>query len=162
MVSFEARPTEYKGTVYRSKCEAMFARWLELRWSKEGDPFGIIYEPESLRTKDGWVPDFLVWSVQHVDCGCPDLHFVSYEYKPSKPTKTYLKDFYRRTQEVDSFYPRYVQHQLYYGSVFNNARGYCFGGSRISDYQKLRCYDWLGDFENIIKETRFDLEAQHG
>lgn len=29
----KARPTEYRGVVYESKCEAMFARFLELHFS---------------------------------------------------------------------------------------------------------------------------------
>jgi hypothetical protein len=156
MVSFEARPTEYKGTVYRSKCEAMFACWLEHYWSQRQDPFGIIYEPEYLRASDGWVPDFLVWSVGNIEIGCPQLTRVLYEYKPSKPTKTYLRTFIKRTKELenrcsDPFIPL-----LMYGSVYNSDRGNALGESG------LRSWDWLGEFENIIKETRFDLEAQHG
>ena len=158
MAVFEARPTEYKGTVYRSKCEAMFARWLELTCLNEGDPSGLIYEPESLRTSDGWVPDFLVWSVANIECGHPQLCKTVYEYKPSKPTKTYMDDFRRRTAEIDNLFSRSsFTHFLFFGSVYNKDRGYCFGGEIVPGFDQITQCDWIDPYEDAIRNTRFDL-----
>lgn len=166
MAVLEARPTEYRGVVYRSKCEAMFARWLELKCTEEGDPFGIIYEPTNYATLDGWVPDFLVWSVENVDVGMPQLRRILYEYKPSRPTETYLQTYHKRTAELQASYASCcgpgVSHQLIYGSVYTKDRGRAFGNATWLDYQKLNPLDWIGDFERAIKETRFDLEVQRG
>lgn len=166
MAVFEARPTEYKGTVFRSKCEAMFARWLELKGIEDGDPFGIIYEPKYFTTLDGWVPDFLVWSVLDTDIGLAQVQRVLYEYKPSKPTETYLQTYHKRTAELQDTYKSCGEigfsHQLIYGSVYSKDRGRAFGNPHYQDYGRLNSWNWIGNFEDAIKATRFDLEAQHG
>lgn len=157
VATLEAIPTEYKGIVYRSKSEAMFARYLELRYSEEGDPFGVVYEPKHLQTLDGWVPDFLVWQVENTCVWIPQLIVTVYEYKPSKPTETYLQRFKHRCQEIQNRTDTHIVFCLLFGSVFSSERGSFWplwedhptkGHSRI---------DWLGCFSNEIKATRFDL-----
>ena len=75
----KAIPTEYKGIVFRSKSEAIYARSLDLF-----DNTLWRYEPEELKVGD-YVPDFSVIYDLPEGYG----HEVI-EYKPAYPTKTYL------------------------------------------------------------------------
>ncbi len=165
MAKFEASPTEYRGVVYRSKSEAMFARYLELEGEREGDPFGIIYEPEYFTTGDGWTPDFLRWRVIHLD-NKPGVLNTLYEYKPSRPTATYINKFVERTREIQNRFSNDghcdLLFLLFFGSVYNEDRGYAFGGTQIADFTGLRSIDWMEGYEGAIRTTRFDLEAPNG
>jgi hypothetical protein len=57
---------------------------------------------------------------------------------------------------------RRTDFQLYYGSCFNDDRGmfdsYSTSEDKI-DYVEEK-FDWLEEFEEEIKATRFDLEVQ--
>ena len=77
-----ARPTEYSGVVFKSKCEAIFARNIDLcrgLWE---------YEPAQ-RSIGSWRPDFRVVfrNLKH-----NQLHTFIIEYKPSAPTFTYKQE----------------------------------------------------------------------
>lgn len=185
--NLEARPTEYKGIRYRSKSEAMFARYLELEAELSAldcsvsGPFyeqrcfgngasGFVYEPEGLEV-DGWKPDFLEWRV----CGgklhqsqIPHLSYRMIEYKPSKPTKTYADEFAMRTAAIlerfDNLglweFSRRCDAAIYYGSVFNNDRGTVMVDSLCVEWiTESQGGDWLANFEDEVKTTRFDLDA---
>jgi hypothetical protein len=98
----KAIPTEYKGVVYRSKSEAMFARYLEL---SSGDRVHIHYEWEDLILPCGYVPDFtsIAITAELTDRCPPDLSFNVIEYKPCMPTDTYvcnLIDRFNKIQEI--------------------------------------------------------------
>lgn len=188
VASYTPVPTEYKGVVYRSKCEAMFARYLELDIDEhmalcEG-PFakdktfgngrgGFVYEPWDLEI-DGWKPDFLAWSVFcRNDNEYPTVPIISntiIEYKPSKPTKTYVAGFFKKCFRILNFYKTEygedtayrTSFELYYGSCFNSERGY-FATTAITEKSIEFCdskIDWLVNYEDAIKATRFDLEVQ--
>ncbi len=114
----EATPTEYRGVRYRSKCEAMFARYLDISPSCSC----FEYEP-AVYEIDGIAPDFVsnyvyhpiaqeprcdrcgkVHSMQFVqfeceECGesCTKFRRMDFtvsttiiEYKPSRPTRAYI------------------------------------------------------------------------
>ena len=92
MSQLKAKPTEYKGIVYRSKCEAILARAIDL----QGHEF--IYEPERLIILDGmkeWCPDF---SVMVLDGGFWDELIV--EYKPAMITDTYRECLSKRFNKL--------------------------------------------------------------
>ena len=186
--TLKVRPTEYKGVLYRSKCEAMFARYLELEaevsasYGAFGGPFykahslgsgaaGFVYEPEGLSV-DGWTPDFLEWRVcnsQLLGCQIPYLGYRMIEYKPTKPTKTYAKEFATRVEAIllrlDDLglfeFSRRCNAAIYYGSVFTNDRGLVlWEWDSVSWITEKDGGDWLANFEEEVKATRFDLE--HG
>lgn len=75
-----AVPTEYAGTTFRSKSEAMFARLLELsgRWYE--------YEPKWLAADDGVSPDFVIPRMLK-----DSLALLVVEYKPAIPTDEHLR-----------------------------------------------------------------------
>jgi len=89
----EARKTEYRGVVFSSKSEARFALFLDdqkKNWQ---------YEPKSLRLDCGYVPDFMLVDVQLledediVQCkGNFRLNLTLIEYKPRRPTQTYIDE----------------------------------------------------------------------
>jgi len=169
---FTPRITEYKGVVYRSKSEAMFARWLELAYGDEIGS-GFIYEPKGYSV-GRWNPDFLLWFVTnpksnpHSELNFPVIYRSIIEYKPSIPTETYVQEFYNRCSniiakfkssgvaEISSF-----DFTLCYGSVYSKNRGYFefwpwskdVGGCHFAT-------DWLENYEQKIRATRFDLESK--
>jgi len=178
----EARPTEYKGILYRSKSEAMFARYLELDIqtgvllaSHDGPLFGgdfgrmqggFVYEPKGLCV-NGWTPDFIRWNqVGGTVCSLeiPILHYEVIEYKPSKPTDAYVKEFCDRCEVlsdlIDSIglinFRHYGEFAIYYGSVFNSSRGrFVYRGP----FSYWDTGDWLANYADAISATRFDLAA---
>lgn len=176
----QAAQTEYKGIVYRSKCEAMFARFLELDIydrqylrSNEGPFFsgntfnyqsgGFVYEPNGLDV-DGWTPDFLQWCIElYPNADVPYLIYTIIEYKPSKPTQTYIKRFAKRCLLVrdrmlrNGIRDSQINLRLYFGSVFNESRSLVSVNGETGDVTIEEDYDWLANYEEDIKETRFDL-----
>lgn len=179
MASREPRPTEYKGIRFRSKCEAMFARYLELDLQESehlyspGNPFwvgnkfglgrgGFSYEP-LLPTK--WTPDFLVWKMTDEDL--PSLQYEIIEYKPSAPTQTYIDEFVSRSAKlVETFASRQflayefanAKFSIYYGSLWSD-RGLieAHKGRDKWSVSSEEDFDWLINHEASIRETRFDL-----
>lgn len=96
MSNLTPRPTEYKGTVFRSKSEAVIARALDVT------SFVWEYEPERFRHHD-WTPDF--WAVSHRQA----IHYPTQkravisliiEYKPSEPTETYMTELSGRMMAI--------------------------------------------------------------
>lgn len=89
----EAIRTEYKGIVFRSKSEAVFARCLDLSektrtWEYETDDGGGLHS---------W--DFRIYVQSESDCICEycgcrhkslSVRPVLVEYKPSEPTQSYV------------------------------------------------------------------------
>jgi len=74
-------PTEYRGTVFRSKSEAVFARALDLAKIGQWE-----YEPEHEKTHSPHPWDFSIF-----DDRCKRCHWILIEYKPSQPTMTYVR-----------------------------------------------------------------------
>lgn len=176
--AFRPVPTEYKGTLYRSKCEAMFARWIEIKdeWGRlaagcisentHGHWYGFIYEPKGTSV-DGWTPDFLRWRVSgfHTEghpWQSPILIREVVEYKPSRPTDAYVAEFGRRCERLNAILqarsPGRIDFCLYFGSVFNQDRG-CYCALMADDCHEIsyRKHDWLACEEQLVRETRFDL-----
>jgi len=85
-----ARPTEFKGVVYRSKSEAMFAAsisYLGYKW---------IYEPRFFEI-DGWRPDFAIPVHNGNEFG-----FEVIEFKPYRATETYMEELADRFRRLRS------------------------------------------------------------
>jgi hypothetical protein len=174
MTVMTARKTEYRGVVYRSKSEAMFARWLELVLQAESECsnacFGFEYEPRL--EVDRWTPDFLVWEVTPPE-PFPAMRYTLIEYKPSRPTDTYVEEFRQRCERLLATYDergwieisRQCDCELYYGSIWTEQRGYI---ECISDFGPDVAYNiqiaqetewnWLGAHEDAVRRTRFDLK----
>lgn len=166
--TFKARPTEYKGIKFRSKSEAMFARWLELwledrekqfrkdRWSIGEGSGGFIYEPDLLFRQR--LPDFLAWQV--VRCSViPEVFIWIIEYKPSRPTKAYCEQFLNDVRGVAGRM-NLMGCFVYYGSHWNTDRGIVSSSALCDDpWETLKWeeVDWLSKYESQVMETRFDL-----
>lgn len=102
----KAIPTEYRGIQFKSKSEAVFARNLDISRYQEHSSFDVAweYEPEWMKTKSGWVPDFAIfYNIPIMEMG---ISFYIIEYKPSMPTKTYMETLGRNFDEVRGDYPR--------------------------------------------------------
>lgn len=122
----DAIPTEYHGTVFRSKSEAVFARALELVADRD---IMWLYEPEG----EGRSWDFRIRIEQKVRCercGCKTLEKATWaliEYKPSEPTRTYwmnlveqVRPFAREDSTTDSYivYGNPWSQERYYGNCY--------------------------------------------
>lgn len=175
----KAIPTEYKGVVYRSKSEAMFARYLELEFEKrsrhvnfQGSGWqdrslihgvgGFQYEP-SLGID--WPPDFLVW-YSALAGGLPCAWGEILEYKPSRPTYTYIESFFESMFEWLKTLDRETGYKfsfgIYYGSVWQESRGVIQSTSISSTgiaWADIPV-DWLAEHAEELKATRFDLEGE--
>lgn len=92
----KAVPTEYRGVRYRSKTEALVARWLDTRAST----IQYWYEPEQYEV-DGWRPDF-AWLLRQEE-GDKNLLFKEciIEVKPKWPTKTYMDALESRFKNIE-------------------------------------------------------------
>lgn len=169
MTKFESSPTEYRGVTYRSKCEAMFARYLVLRSDDEPQPTckasGFEYEPDGFEV-NGWNLDFLAWRVgvstnDVSKCKIPTIYYEWIEYKPSFPTKSYCKklaaNFISLASKLEYYDGLVIRSGfcLYYGSVFTEDRGVLHfeSGCVLNDE-----HDWLEFYEDDVRSTRFDLE----
>ena len=191
MKTIEATPTEYKGVLYRSKCEAMFAMHLEVELENmaalrkglsahrgkrlSNGVGGFEYEPSTLI--DGWHPDFFVWEVippsGFTDSAffhqVPTMECCFIEYKPSRPTKTYVSNFiskymkWRRLAETQSMdYANRCTAKICYGSPYSR--------SRVSDVGEVLVFhsgkhcdvveDWGASSFEYALSYRFDLAEQ--
>lgn len=171
MQTIKARRTEYKGIVYRSKSEAMFARYLELVAQEDTDR-GVIYEPKGFDV-DGWRPDFLQWDVFTGSLQGHEIPHISYrliEYKPSKPTTTYIKEFQKRCESIlrrlddkGLFdFSRRCDYYIFFGSVFNEDRGSLWFEPGLGVEPVESNEDWLAPYIDAVQSTRFDLEVPVG
>lgn len=168
--TMEARPTEYKGIRYRSKSEAMFARWLEISIGEEFNfdrlncggrcgAGGFVYEPSFL-TIGEWTPDFFRWAIHTSKATYPSVYGTSIEYKPSKPTITYLDEFAIRCSALTEIAPYPCSYELYYGGFFDKPAGLIlwdadYGIHEAPHYE----FNWIGGHAPEVMATRFDLEA---
>jgi hypothetical protein len=180
----KARPTEYKGVRFRSKSEAVFARYLDL-WLEDANSIpmyqdaatrglitkshgGFQYEPRTLI--GGWCPDFLFWMVTppHGDndyfCwSVPLLDMTYIEYKPSRPTDTYIDEWREKTEQWAQLaaensieHLRRTDFRIYYGSPFSSApRGIIHFECGECDTQE----DWVDQFPSLM-DYRFDLQRE--
>lgn len=155
-----ARPTEYRGIQYRSKCEAMFALWLDLKHSE--DVF-IEYEPDWAELGD-YVPDFVVhrpsWDHDRV---VPEISqwIEIIEYKPSMPTVTYCSEVCKKLHQIANLSLfgscSLITMNIYYGSVYDANRGALLCCN--DDFSSVKV-NWIGKHERRIRDYRFDLESE--
>jgi len=141
-------PTDYSGTRFRSKSEAIIARAMdlaEIEW---------IYEPDKF---DGYTPDFAV------DLSVPGWSSLSLsyliEYKPSRPTDAYMENIGKKviTDPYDGFF-------VLYGSQYNREDG--FGIIQVGGFtpSETGCFA-LCFVDRVLKKMseafsyRFDLAA---
>jgi hypothetical protein len=113
-------PTEYKGTVFRSKAEAVFARSLHMA------NCGWMYEPKIHRPHD-W--DFEVIQPFDYFCECcggviTGNRIILVEYKPSEPTRCYVDQLIEKVrQSVDAATRkagrRFIDSYIVYGNPWN-------------------------------------------
>lgn len=146
--------TEYKGVVYRSTCEAMFARYLELQLEEIAGPSsneqypgfiprsllhgigGFLYDPNLFaEVSNNRGPDFLYWTVCKAKrMACPTINYEIIKYEPSKPTEAFVSVFASTALKCLQWFEDRGHHEfsrrcsitLYYGSVYTEQRGMCF------------------------------------
>jgi hypothetical protein len=179
----KARPTEYKGIRFRSKSEAVFARYLDLLLEEHATITHILcggnilvqggggfrYEPAT--PVDGWHPDFLVWQplVHGNDAtsfwrSTPMLAMQFIEYKPSMPTKTYCEEWlekvedWKRTSKIEgSSYHLHTSFSIFFGSPFSDLSR---GEIRFEDgFYHQDDFDWV-DYFPCLMQYRFDLQSE--
>lgn len=157
----DARLTEFRGITYRSKSEAMFALWLEFKY-----PTAVVeYEPDWAELDD-YVPDFVcslpipAYPTQRM---CVFETWVAIiEYKPSRPTFTYLDDVSKKIRSIakrEGNIATKISAFVYWGSVYTEGRGVFTISCDGSAYETDTPMNWLGIHEKTIRDFRFDLEA---
>lgn len=167
----KARPTEYKGVRFRSKSEAIFARYLDLSmveyererlrlagWKHNVFNIGggyVLYEPKT-RFKC-FNMDFLFAIRSHEEIGEDErFHNAYIEYKPVRPTDTYIENWVNNVIAID---PEWCNESfmIEYGSPFSEAKR----GRIIFDSSKENKIDegendWVSIFPELM-DYRFDL-----
>jgi hypothetical protein len=156
----------------------MFALWLERRHVSrpELQVLEWHYECDGLEV-DNWRPDFFVISHNParypLGSGClPVTHLEQevIEYKPSKPTNTYLGRVQERfgvihDRALRSDLPNtHLQFRLYWGNCFSGPMGFVafFYPSRGGSRREILSVDqqWITPEESErMRSFRFDLEA---
>ena len=149
VTGFQPIPTEYKGTVFRSKCEALFARALH-----ELD-FIYCYEPNHIHAELDleWMPDFQTMCQE-----TKGIREIIIEYKPSGVTETYLSEktvYFNKLIDND---PERICLLLCINPYEDksNSHGYIFqvhGNNQISDGLTESFYNAMV----AAKSYRFDL-----
>lgn len=181
----KARPTEYKGIRFRSKSEAVFARYLDLTLDElaetgtaanvaSGSRGGFRYEPKT--HIDGWNPDFLMWQVDlpherfeggNFFSSIPRLNETYIEYKPSRPTDTYVNEWFdyvskwkdvARNNSPERWWRS--DFRIYYGSVFSSADRGVLQTNPVGEIFDDKQNDWVAGLEDELKSYRFDLQQQ--
>jgi hypothetical protein len=150
----------------------MFARRLELHLESRGRiGRGFLYEPAGFDTLTGWMPDFVAFEIHKGSAitlsGVPHLSYTVIEYKPSRPTQTYIQEFTDRCKRLfeqweasgwlDIAYR--TTFALHYGSVFNKERSTIFVDHDHGWVPFNTNRDWLAPYEKQVSATRFDLES---
>jgi hypothetical protein len=170
----KTRETEYRGIVFRSKCEAQVALSLDIC------PFSVPmgrkwwYEPNFLAIED-YVPDFLIHELEFYEGECIH-HWKIVECKPSTTTDTYKRELASRFSKIEgnafvqsiraAYGERAISFQLWEGSVYVGVTvawqfvGY--GDHIPANIKQPFCDsiagDWLdSDLVEQIKLHRFDL-----
>ncbi len=132
--SWQAKETEYLGTRFRSKSEAIFARAMDLAHPK----IVWTYEP-TISDYKNYTTDFYV---QLNDCG------FCIEYKPSMPTETYVTNLAKQT--ASSSFPLLVvsfsafddtQTEFSYWTLFD-----CPQMNKDLTFEQRLIRNMLGDF----------------
>lgn len=153
-----ARATEYKCTVYRSKSEAIFARYLDLQTFA----YAYFYEPVNI---DGYSPDFFVlidkscWRPR--SSGMHRIVAVFIEYKPAMPTKTYLNELAERFSLVRNKFDSTL-FDLDFFCVYGSTYDPSFSGAfELQDGQWIDAeWNWAEQKEaKEAHEYRYDLET---
>jgi hypothetical protein len=180
----KARPTEYKGVRFRSKSEAVFARYLDL-WLEADQGVsprpnrrsGIVsrggggFEYEPITMVNGWHPDFMLWRTMlpsgdgsRFYSNIPKTEIEFIEYKPSRPTKTYCEEWLQKVGqwidlsiENESEFHYWTGFAIFFGSPFSSAeRG-------VIRFEKTFFYDfpidWVDEYPSLM-DYRFDLAME--
>ncbi|WP_372897586.1 hypothetical protein [Stieleria sp.] len=163
MAKIEAVPTEYKGVKYKSKSEAMFAKYLEAGpASKPGG--GFTYEPKELIVGN-YAPDFVVWWLIDDEVSFQRQMFQVIEYKPKKPTNAYTSRFMERASVMR---PRLNEmgvarpvFGIFHGSVWNKTSGIIqVDPVRLTTHDTG--IDWIKNARQLMQDERYDLVAEAG
>jgi len=161
----EARKTEYKGIEFRSKSEAMFALWLDLKHTDMTTEWE--YEPQWAAVGN-YVPDFVIRRMREDyfagNIGLFMNEICFFEYKPARPTGTYLRDICGKlhtacvnTAKLSTKTRLTVGAAIIFGSIYTADRGMYYvqrDGSYSVDNQD---FDWIGDHHHELTKYRFDL-----
>ena len=174
----KATPTEYKGVVYRSKSEAQFALWLH--WVHQGFDQHILNADDRKHkmTQDGctgfeYEPklpgefqcDFMTWRTAfRSGFVFPKLLFCFIEYKPTRPTETYIKNWLKKantcrqsialSREVSGVF----EFRIYYGSAYSQDGGII---TLLSDgSSQERKSNWCENIRGYMLGYRFDLPKE--
>lgn len=157
----EARKTEYKGIVFKSKSEAQLAYIFDL-WREDNKNISIEsneYEPIKFKTSSGYIPDFIRTQV-YKDSVFP-IYIKIVEYKPVKPNKTYIEYLSNQFAEIlnkDGY--RFIDaYLLYFGSVYHeniSCMMFDINTKKLDvDYFHV---DWITkEYYDKAKLYRFDL-----
>lgn len=160
--------TEYKGIVFDSKSEAIFARKLDLDSINSENTIFVSWEyhPENF-VVNNYCPDFLTQIYIRSDDDKVITKVDLIEYKPSVPTKTYinrLTGYFEYIKENDQFN---TVRRLFIcsGSVFDSIEfnvielNCDLGGTTVNDITgKYGLFSKLN--LNEARQYRFDLEHQ--
>ena len=158
---YPARPTEYRGEVFKSKSEAIFARVLAEHVDETFE-----YEPEWTKLPCGYVADFDTVHLSFLPLYTVQIQTII-EYKPGPVTQTYKTELLDRFNAVRNSQPGYtttaVQYTLITGNAYDTApctievmddSGRCFVPYPRKD-SLWRLKQWLVE----AKDYRFDLEV---
>ena len=156
----EARPTEYRGVVYKSKTEAMFACLIDVNQKEKNQRVRLRYEPEIYKTPGGYIPDFVLDQISEPFL-CDFTTLI--ELKPSMPTQAYInyldkqfkwirnKDYF----QAISFYAMYVFNP--YDHIFQYI---LFDKEYIPTIEEFETPAWFKDYYfNEVLKYRFDLQS---
>ena len=149
-MNIQAIPTEYRGTRFRSKSEAIFAKAMDLagfdKWEYEWEPNGGWVQG------DRYVPDFSLLLK-------PEL-LVLIEYKPSRATDTYIKARNDWLQKIKPNCPLLI----FMGGAYERQvhMAVCLKeGDKAEQWKGLVCMDLLArpiaNKLSAAKRHRFDL-----
>jgi hypothetical protein len=110
MVNYAPIKTEYKGIVFDSKSEAVFARAMDLA---KGHNYNWKYHPTKhpndimnsyFLAAHEW--DFGIYTTHTPSPMCVPIEELYVEYKPKKPTDTYIKNLKKRVYAIpESSFP---------------------------------------------------------
>jgi hypothetical protein len=160
----QARPTEYKGVVYRSKSEAMCAKLLEHEFQV------VEYEPRRFAVGD-WIPDFfasrMARAIEYEPCcrTCGKAHEMAFsefnceecganvdfrsplqtatslmiEYKPALPTETYIAECFKRFFSIHKWLLR-DRGELAYAVSYEIRFGSPYSKSEDVGFVNMTCY----------------------
>lgn len=154
-------PTEFRSVRYRSKSEAMFAAYLD-RFNNTR----FIYEP-NLNFPDHQFDFLLTQASSTQDCHYATVDVI--EYKPTKPTETYVDLWDGWCDALLEDHPGegphgfllggivQVQCMLYFGNIWTPAGQRGFLVHRLDRPPDLFRANWMEGHESYLRSIRFDL-----